>query len=115
MYLVIKDPAEAKYSYLIEKRQQVGIKHGDINRYIEVFSDHNELNPDISIYSNSLVVFDDMICEADLNKNKHLPELFIRGRKMYINLIFITQSYFQVPKTIRINCTHYLMKISNRK
>ena len=44
-----------------------------------------------------------------------VTELFIRGRKMNISLAFLTQSYFKVPKDIRLNCTHYyLMKIGNK-
>ena len=43
-------------------------------------------------------------------------ELFIRCRKLNISLVFITQSYFSVPKDVRLNSTHYLiMKINNRK
>ena len=45
-----------------------------------------------------------------------IKELFIRCRKLNISLVFITQSYFSVPKDVRLNSTHYLiMKINNRK
>ena len=45
-----------------------------------------------------------------------IKELFIRCRKLNISLAFITQSYFSVPKDVRLNSTHYLiMKIDNRK
>ena len=45
-----------------------------------------------------------------------IKELFIRYRKLNISLAFITQSYFTVPKDVRLNSTHYLiMKINNRK
>ena len=45
-----------------------------------------------------------------------IKELFIRCRKLDISLVFITQSYFSVPKDIRLNSTHYLiMKINHRK
>ena len=44
-----------------------------------------------------------------------IKELFIRCRKLNVLLIFITQSYFSVPKDIRLNSTHYLIiKINNR-
>ena len=44
-----------------------------------------------------------------------IKELFIRYRKLNISLVFITQSYFSVPKDVRLNSTHYLiMKINNR-
>ena len=43
-----------------------------------------------------------------------VKELFIRCRKLNISLVFITQSYFSVPKDVRLNSTHYLiMKINN--
>ena len=58
-----------------------------------------------------LIVFDDMI--ADMKSNKKLSpivtELFLRGRKLNISLVFISQSYFKVPKTIRLNVTHYFI------
>ena len=65
-----------------------------------------------------LIVFDDMI--ADITKNKKLDsivtELFIRGRKINISLVFITQSYFKVPKDVGLNTTHFFnTKISNKR
>ena len=48
--------------------------------------------------------------------NPIVTELFIRGRKLNISLVFITQSYFTVTKNIRLNSTHYfVMKIPNRR
>ena len=57
---------------------------------------------------------------ADILSNKTLrpivTELLIRGRKLNISLVFITQSYFVVPKNIRLNSTHYfVMKIPNKR
>ena len=47
--------------------------------------------------------------------NPIVTELFIRGKKLNISLVFITQSYFPVPKNIRLNSTHYfIMKILNK-
>ena len=67
-----------------------------------------------------LIMFDDMI--ADIQSKKKLSpnftELFLRGRKLNTSLIFISQSYFKVPKTIKqhINATHYfIMKILNKR
>ena len=65
-----------------------------------------------------MIVLDDMI--ADMLNNKKLnpivTELFIRGRKLNISLVFITQSYFAVPKNIRLHSEHYfIMKISNKQ
>ena len=65
-----------------------------------------------------LIVFDDMI--ADMESNKKLSpivnELFLRGTKLDISLVFISQSYFKNPKTIRLNETHYfIVKIRNKR
>ena len=65
-----------------------------------------------------LIVFDDMIGDIMTNKKFQaiIKELFIRCRKLNISLVFITQSYFSVPKDVRLNSTHYLiMKINNRR
>ena len=45
-----------------------------------------------------------------------MTELFIRGRKLDISLVFITQSYFKVPKDARLNSTNFFIsKIQNRR
>ena len=65
-----------------------------------------------------LIVFDDVIADILSNKklNPIVTELFIRGRKLNISLVFITQSYFAVPKNLRLNSTHYfVMKIPNKR
>ena len=65
-----------------------------------------------------LIVFDDMIANMESNTKLSpvVTELFLRGRKSNILLVFISQSYFKVPKTIRLNATHYfIMKIPNKK
>ena len=62
--------------------------------------------------------FSDIIANMRSNKKHHpvVTELFIRGRKLNISLAFITQSYFAVPKNIRLNFTQYLIiKIPNRR
>ena len=63
-----------------------------------------------------LIVFDDMIADMECNRklNPIVTELFLRGRKLNISLVFISQSYFKVPKTIRLNATHYfIIKTAN--
>ena len=48
--------------------------------------------------------------------NSILTELFIRGRKLNISFVFIIQSYFKVPKDVRLNTTHcFIMKIPNKR
>ena len=58
-----------------------------------------------------------MIADMLSNEKNYsiVTELFITGRKLNIYLVFIEQSYFTVPKDIRLNCTHYfIMKITNK-
>ena len=64
-----------------------------------------------------IIVFDDRIADMINNKklNPVVTELFIRGRKLNTSIVFITQSYFKVPKDVRLNSTHFfIMKISNK-
>ena len=59
-----------------------------------------------------LIVFDDMIADMINNKNLNsiVTELFIRGRKLNISIVFIIQLYFKVPKDVRLNSTHFFVK-----
>ena len=62
--------------------------------------------------------FHDMIADMINNKklNSIVTELFIRDRKLNISLVFIMQSYFKVPKDVRLNSTHFfIMKILNTR
>ena len=66
----------------------------------------------------TLIVFDDMIAHIMTNKilQDIVKDLFIKCRKLNISLAFITQSYFSVPKDVRLNSAHYLiMKIFNKR
>ena len=65
-----------------------------------------------------LIVFDDMIADIEANKNLNpiVTELFSRGKELNILLVFKCQSYFKVPKTIKLkvrNC--FIMKIPNKR
>ena len=82
----------------------------------DVYENIEDYNPIKS--RKILIVFDDMIADM-INNNKLNPivtELFIRGRKLIISIVFITQSYFKVPKDVRLNSTHFpIMKIPNKR
>ena len=65
-----------------------------------------------------VVDIDGMVVDMLTNKkpNPIITELFITGRKLNISFVFITQSYFSVPKNIELNPTHYFfMKIPNKR
>ena len=115
IYLYAKDPYEAKYQYLINKREGVGVDHfNDRKAFIEYSNDMCDVYKNINYYNldkenKILIVFDDMIADMIHNKKLNLivTELFIRGRKLNISLVFITQSYFKVPKDVRVNTSHF--------
>ena len=65
-----------------------------------------------------LIIFDDMIADMINNKklNPIVTELFIRGRKHNISIVFITQYCFKVPKDVRLNSTHFfIVKIPDKR
>ena len=124
IYLHAKDPYEAKYQYLIKICEKVGIDHhNDPRAYIEYSNDMHDVYKNINYYNPDkenkiLIVFDDMIADMIHNKklNSIVTELFIRGRKLNISLVFITQSYFKVLKDVRLNITQfYIVRISNKR
>ena len=116
IYLYAKDPYEAKYQYLIDKSEKVGLDHfKDPKAFMEYSNDMEDVYKNIEHYNPGknrkiLIVFDDMIADMINNKklNPIVTELFIRGRKLNISILFITQSYFKVPKDARLNSTHFL-------
>ena len=124
IYLYAKDTDEDKYQYLINNREQAGVKNlNDPHAFIEYSSDMNDVLEDVNNYNKKrnkkvLIIFDDMI--ADIMRSKKfkaiVKELCIRCRKLNISIVFITQSYFRTLKDARLNSTHYiLMKMGNKK
>ena len=109
---------------LINKRESTGSQYlNDSKPFIEHSNDMDDIYENIEEYiinkkRKILIVFDYLIADMLSNKklNPIVTELFIRGRKLNISLVFITQSYFAVPKNIRLNSTHYfVMKIPNKR
>ena len=109
---------------MIKKHEDVGTNHiKDPNAFIECSNRMDDVYQCIDDHKPSrkkkiLIVFDDMI--ADIMSKKKCQtitkDLFIRCRKVNISLAFITQSYFSVPKDVRLNSRHYfVIKINNRK
>ena len=124
IYFYAKDPYEAKYQYLINKREKVGLDHfDDPKAFIEYSNDIQDVYKNIEDYNprknrKVLIVFDDMIADM-INKKKLNPiatELFIRGRKINMSIFLISKSYFKMPKDVRLNFTHFfIMKIPNKR
>ena len=102
----------------------LGINHlNNPEAFIEYSNDMRDVYKDIDNYNPNkenkiLIVFDDIIADMISNKNSDsiVTELFIRCRKLNISLVFISQSYFKVPKDVRNNSTHFfIMKIANKR
>ena len=75
----------------------------------DIYKNTEDYNPNIK--QKRLIVFDDITTFMLINKNINLlvTELCIRGRKLNISFISSTQSYFTVPKNIRLSSTHYFV------
>ena len=102
----------------------MGLKDfNDPKALIEYSNDMQDIYKNIDEYNEDkerkiLIVLDDMIANMISNKklNSIITELFIRGRKLNIYLVFVTQAYFKVPKDVRLNSTHFfIMKIPKRE
>ena len=113
-FLYKKDLEEPKYQLLIEKREKARLKHlKDQSGFIEHSSTVDDIYENIEDYNKKrkrkvLIIFDDMISHviSDKKAQQALNGLLIRCRKLNISLCFLTQSYFSVPKDVRLNCTH---------
>ena len=91
IYLYAKDPYEAKYQYLINKHEKVGLDHfNDPKAFMEYSNDILDVYKNIEDYNP--IVFDDMIADMINNNKLHsiVTELFIRGRKLNISNVVIT-------------------------
>ena len=105
---ISKDPFESMYQQLlINGREKVGIENSNNPKafvdYLQTIEDVYEKLEDYNPTNKRrvLIVFDDMIVDMEPNKKVSpiLTELFLRERKINISLVFISQSYFKVPKT----------------
>ena len=98
----------------------------DPRAFMEYSNDMQHVYKNIEDYNPGkkgkiLIVSHDMIADMINNKklqikNPVVTELFIRGRKLNISIVFIAQLYFKVPKNVRPNSTHFfIMKIPNKR
>ena len=124
IYLNAKNPYKAKYQSLINKLESAGLKYFNNSKaFIEYSIDMDDIYKNIEEYNPNkkrelLIIFDDVIGDMLINikLNPIITELFIRGRKLNLSLVFITQSYFSVPENIRLDSTHYfIMKIPKKR
>jgi hypothetical protein len=116
--LVAKNLDEPLYAHVIEKYRALEKKH-KVNMLLAI-TDLKDL-PDIDKdfpekpTENTLVIFDDLICESAKDL-KLLDPWFTRGRKKEVTMAFLSQGFFDIPKLIRKNCNYVILKkISNPK
>ncbi len=110
IHLYAKDLKESLYRFLIDKLEKVSKKHG-----IEVvtYSDQLDDIPSVDDFpgdENTLVIFDDFIVDVKDKKFKRICDMFTRGRKRNISVMFLSQSYFSIPADIRKNSTYIVLK-----
>ena len=124
IYLHAKDLEEPKYKLLIDRREKAGINfNNDTTAFIEYSNSMDDIFLQIEDYNKKrerkiLIISDDMISHvmSDKKAQQILKDLFIRCRKLNISLCFLTQSYFSVPKDVRLYCTHYILfKLYNKR
>ena len=120
IYLYANDSYEAKYQFLINKREGIGLKYfNDPKAFIEYSNDVQDVYKNINECNlgkklKVLIVFDDMINSKKLNST--VTELLVTNRKLNISFVFITQLYFNVLKDDRLKSTNcFIMKIPNKK
>ena len=95
----------------------------DSKAFIEYSNELDDTYKNIEDYNPNkkrkiLIIFDDMTANMLGNKklNPVVTEIFIRGRKLNISIVFITQSYLAVAKNIKLNSKHYfIMKIPKKR
>ena len=124
IYLYSENLEEPKYKLLIDKREKAGINfNNDPAAFIEYSNSMDDILSSIEDYNRKrkrkvLIIFDDMISHvmSDKKAQQILKDLFIRCRKLNVSLCFLTQSYFSVPKDVRLNCCHYILfKLNNKR
>lgn len=101
--IITRCKAEPLYEYLESKIDREFLKIS------EGLADFNKLDPNKAYDKKEqrLIIFDDLCLEKDQSK---IAELFIRGRKLGVSLIYITQQYYKVPKEIRGQTNYIILK-----
>jgi hypothetical protein len=110
--LLIKNTEEPLYKYMIQTLRDIEEEYDDEDKILFVTTDPNEL-PDLSEMQaedgSTLLIADDMVTESAKDQKK-IVEAWIRGRKQGISCVYLSQSYFQIPKVIRENSSIIILK-----
>lgn len=114
VYVYAKDINEPKYQFLIEYLHQVEKTLRKANKisiseriiyYADSYDDIEEVDK-MNKKKQNLIIFDDFVTEK---RHKKIEDYFIRGRKKNCSMIYITQSYTDVPKKIRLQCDYFMI------
>jgi hypothetical protein len=104
IHIITRNADEPLYKWLMKQSDQIIIKEGLTN------------TPPLDKFDkevNHLVVWDDLVLSKDLSM---VENYYIRARKLNCSVIFISQSFFKIPKTIRNNCSYMvLLKLSGQR
>ena len=102
IYLCAKNLHQDKYQYMID---DFDTRVNPVAGY-NVIEGANDVIPleTLSTDNQKIVIFDDMVCESNQND---IIDYFINGRHRNCSVIYLSQSYFKVPKNIRDNCSHF--------
>lgn len=106
LYVYAKDIDEDKYQLLKDFMKAIAEAKGVPVSSIFTMSDDPKDIPDPNFFDpkfQNLIIFDDMVVERLQDK---IEELFIRGRKRNCSIIYISQSYFDIPKKVRMNANY---------
>ena len=122
IFIFAKDLNEPKYEDLIDffnlveekikEKFDVEFKIAEFKTNIYHLEDSNENGPIYDPDVQNLVIFDDFVTDRD---QEIIEEYFARGRKKNISIIYISQSYFNVPKFIRLQCNYFIFFNINSK
>jgi hypothetical protein len=103
IFIITKNKKEPLYEYLEDKASKDGLQ------VLEGITNAPNLD-DLNKEEQTLIVMDDLVLEKN---QKQLEEYFIRARKLNCSLIYISQSYYAVPRLIRQNLTYLVVKRLN--
>ncbi len=101
LFLILRNPDQRGYQKLIDDCRSIDPDSVFVGSTVEDIPDVDSMDKK----ETNLIVFDDMI----LDKPEKMLKYFVRGRHMNCSVIFLSQNYFKTDKTIRLNCTNYLL------
>jgi len=103
------------YNYFIDKLKEVSNNTGVNEEDLFIATNNIDDLPEIDKFDknlNNLIIIDDFVGDSTKNLKK-ISNYFIRSRTFNTSIVFITQSYFEVPKIIRINTDYIVFKRTN--